>query len=80
MEGQMPFLFYPKNEQVFGAQAPGARPQTLPKIFLIIFQKPIDKYAFLCYNNSTKEREERTNENFICYSCNRLRNYRMWLL
>ena len=57
----MPFLFYSKNEQMFGAQAPGARPQTLPEIFLIIFQKPIDKYAFLCYNNSTKEREEQTN-------------------
>lgn len=56
----MPFLFYPKNEQMFGAHLPG-RPQILPKNFLIIFQKPIDKYAFLCYNNSTKEREEQTN-------------------
>ena len=29
----MPFLFTPKNEQMFGAQAPGARPQILPEIF-----------------------------------------------
>ena len=57
----MPFLFYPKNEQMFGAQAPGARPPDFAGNFLIIFQKPIDKYAFLCYNNSTKEREEQTN-------------------
>ena len=76
----MPFLFYPKDEQMFGAHLPGRPPPDFAKNFLIIFQKPIDKYAFLCYNNSTKEREEQTNENFICYSCNRLRNYRMWLL
>ena len=76
----MPFLFLPLKTNKCSARRPRAPAQILPEIFLIIFQKPIDKYAFLCYNNSTKEREEQTNENFICYSCNRLHNYRMWLL
>lgn len=47
---------------MFGEHPPG-RPQLkvaipAPQNILIIFQKPIDKHALLCYNSSTKEREE----------------------